>query len=147
MDIQNYDDNGIYLSTSLADIDPLNEGQYIIPANATTIPIPSYAQNEIPVFDGTSWSIEIDFRGTVYWDDDATKYHITDIGEAPPVWALYSEPVIPLPPPPTLDELYDLELQSFNVLKALIIALNDGTFVPGSNYTAAEGKTRIKSKM
>lgn len=34
-----------------------------------------------------------------------------------------------------------------NPLKGLIAALNDGTFVPGSSYTAAQVKAKIKAKM
>ena len=32
-------------------------------------------------------------------------------------------------------------------LKALVLALNDGSFVPGSNYTLPQIKTIIKSKL
>lgn len=33
------------------------------------------------------------------------------------------------------------------ILKALILALNDGTFVPNSNYTNSQIKNRIRSKL
>ena len=49
--------------------------------------------------------------------------------------------------PPTLDELYDNQLQQFALLKALALALNDGSFVPGSGYTGAQMKAIIKAKM
>jgi len=34
----------------------------------------------------------------------------------------------------------------FTGLKPLIMALNDGSFVPGSNYTDAQIKTKLKAK-
>ena len=57
------------------------------------------------------------------------------------------EPEDPPPPPQTLDEVYDQAIQNSKVLKAVILALNDGTFVPGSNYTNAQIKNRIKGKI
>lgn len=48
---------------------------------------------------------------------------------------------------PTLDQIYDETILTQRVLRALVLALNDGTFVPGSNYTGAQIKARIKSKM
>jgi len=35
----------------------------------------------------------------------------------------------------------------FNTLKPLLLALNDGSFIPGSNYTAAEIKAKLKAKL
>jgi hypothetical protein len=35
----------------------------------------------------------------------------------------------------------------FNSLKPLLLALNDGSFVPGSNYTEAQIKAKIKAKL
>ena len=51
------------------------------------------------------------------------------------------------PPPPTNDEIYDRTLQNEKLLKAVVLALNDGTFVPGSSVTNAALKTAIKAKM
>lgn len=53
--------------------------------------------------------------------------------------------------PPTQDELnseaYDQAILNNKIIKALIMALNDGSFVPGSNYTAEQIKTGIKNRM
>jgi len=35
----------------------------------------------------------------------------------------------------------------FEAIKALLLALNDGSFVPGSNYTPAQIKAKIKAKL
>ena len=51
------------------------------------------------------------------------------------------------PPEPTLDEIYDQLAQSQRLVRALVSALNDGTFVPGQNYNAAQIKSRIRSKL
>ncbi len=53
--------------------------------------------------------------------------------------------------PPTQDEindqLLDQTLLNGTVLRILIETLNDGTFVPGSNYTWAQIKNVIKTRM
>jgi len=53
--------------------------------------------------------------------------------------------------PPTQDEIndaiYESTLLNQKILKALIMALNDGTFVPGSNYTAEQIKNGIKRRI
>jgi len=50
-------------------------------------------------------------------------------------------------PLPTNEEIYDQVMQNSKVLKAIVLALNDGSFVPGSNYTTAQIKTGIKNRM
>lgn len=57
------------------------------------------------------------------------------------------DPADPAPTPPTLEEIYDQTLQNQQVLKAVVLALNDGTVVPGANVSNAVLKTAIKSKM
>lgn len=49
--------------------------------------------------------------------------------------------------PPTSSEIYDQTIQNSKVLKALVLAINDGTIVPGANVTPGALKTAIKSKM
>jgi hypothetical protein len=48
------------------------------------------------------------------------------------------------PPEPTIDEVYDIALQNNAILRKLILGLNDGTFVPGSNYTNQQIKNGLK---
>ena len=50
-------------------------------------------------------------------------------------------------PPPTLDEIYDRTIQTERVLKAVVLALNDGSFLPGLKKTNAQLKAIIKAKM
>jgi hypothetical protein len=52
-------DNHVYVGTSPADPDPLNPGNWLIPANATVIPVP----NPVPpgqraVFVGDGWMLQ-----------------------------------------------------------------------------------------
>lgn len=63
---------------------------------------------------------------------------------------VYAPPVRPLPPPLptlTLDQIYDAEMQTQRVLKAVVMALNDGSMPIGQNRTAAQLKAAIKAKM
>lgn len=51
MQIYNYDENGLYVGTGQADRSPLDEGEvYLIPARATTIPVPSEVPGQHPCF-------------------------------------------------------------------------------------------------
>lgn len=51
------------------------------------------------------------------------------------------------PPPPTNDELYDQNIQQNKVFKAYVLAVNDGSIVPGSNMTGAALKAAVTAKM
>lgn len=51
------------------------------------------------------------------------------------------------PDPITDDELFDKIILNQKVLKAVVLSLNDGTLVPGSNYTNAQIKAIIKANM
>lgn len=51
------------------------------------------------------------------------------------------------PDPLTNDELFDLILQGQKTLKAVVLCLNDGSFVPGTNYTNAQIKSIVTAKM
>ena len=56
------------------------------------------------------------------------------------------DPADPEPNPPTNDELLDSAMKN-RAVKALILTLNDGSFVPGSNYTPAKRRSILKAKM
>lgn len=53
----------------------------------------------------------------------------------------------PLPSGPTVDEIYDQTIKNERVLKAAVLALNDGTFVPGAALTGTKLKQIIRAKM
>lgn len=48
---------------------------------------------------------------------------------------------------PTNAEIFDKTIQNFKLIKGLVLSLNDGSFVAGSNYTNAQIKTIITAKM
>ncbi len=49
--------------------------------------------------------------------------------------------------PPTNDEIYDQVIQNQKVLKAYILAVNDGSIMPGSNMGNAQLKAAVKAHM
>ena len=54
--IFNYDNNGDFVGTSTADESPLEPGVYLIPANATTTPVPNVAPGKVARFSAGTWS-------------------------------------------------------------------------------------------
>jgi hypothetical protein len=56
------------------------------------------------------------------------------------------EPHVPLPQP-SLDDLYDRLVLQNRAFKAVVLALNDGSFPVGTNKTPAQLKAIIKAKM
>jgi hypothetical protein len=56
----------IYLGSSDADPSPLEPGVFLIPAYATELGPPTCTECKVPVFNGTSWDIADDCRGTYY---------------------------------------------------------------------------------
>lgn len=68
-----------------ARLDPIGNNP-LIPAFATTIEPPSTGDNEVAVFneETNEWSIQDDYRGTVYYDENGFPSNITNIGEDVP---------------------------------------------------------------
>jgi maltose-binding protein MalE len=64
-------------------------------------------------------------------------------------WAKTNSPdsADPAPPAATVEEIYDRAIQNQKLLKALILALNDGSFIPNSGLTNAALKNIIKAKL
>jgi hypothetical protein len=77
MKIYNYDpEYKIYLNSSASDESPLEPGVFLIPAYATKLEPPEYPEGTIPVFNGTSWDIIEDQRGTYYSTVNQEKVEI-----------------------------------------------------------------------
>jgi len=89
IDIYNYDDNGIYIGSSSAGLDPLASIEAghdvpLIPAKATITAPPAVIANQIQVFENGSWVIKPDYRGQVYHTNSNQKsVIIKTIGELP----------------------------------------------------------------
>lgn len=90
---------GEFMGESLADADPLDEGNWLIPANAYLDVPPLPGENKAVIRRGDGWDIVDDFRGTAYYTDGPKRYVIEDLGVAVPNGATTE------PPPPTLAEL------------------------------------------
>jgi len=50
-------DSGQLIGESIADADPLHEGQWLIPAHATTIEPPQTTDKQFSAFDGVNWMV------------------------------------------------------------------------------------------
>lgn len=85
-------ENGEYLGEGLADKDPMVEGNWLIPANATKVEHPEFSEGEIPVFVDGKWFISVDNRGVEYWLSDRSKHKITELGVSIPEYALFEDP-------------------------------------------------------
>jgi hypothetical protein len=55
MQIYNYDDEGFFVSESVADPDPLEEGNWLIPRNATTVAPITVASGSKAKFENGAW--------------------------------------------------------------------------------------------
>lgn len=95
---------GECLGQGVADPDPLQEGQWLIPAFATAVAPPHAGPNEAAVFDTATdrWSAVADFRGQTYWLADGSEHRISELGVSKPADALDAAPA---PPAPTDAEL------------------------------------------
>lgn len=96
MEIYNYSPlTGEYVVATQARPDPLDEGNFLIPANATTDAPPAFGDDEIPVWENGAWVVKPDFRGTKYWTVDGAfvvEGEVKEIGETVPDGAVLSDP-------------------------------------------------------
>ena len=99
-----------------------------------------------PAQDGVGFIVTLDDGTVLNVPDDFANRHRRALAE----WlddGNTLDPADPAPPPATLDEIYDQTILNQRVLKALALALNDGSFVPGDNLTNAALKAIVKAKM
>ncbi len=89
MNVYLYDpQTGAYQGSEAARTDPEETRAtgypvYLLPANATFVRPPNVGPNRIPVWTGSGWTNQIDFRGTRYWDETG-EHRISAIGQAVP---------------------------------------------------------------
>lgn len=103
-------------------------------------------QSAKPNQDATGFLITLDSGIVVHVPDDMSSRHRRLLQE----WLDAGntlDPADPLPTPPTNDEIYDQVIQAQKVLKAVVLSINDGTFVPGAGVTGAVLKAIIKANM
>jgi len=95
MNIYNYDSETFeYLNSSVADEDPVDAGDFLIPAFATIVEPLSASADEVAVFDPSSneWTLVPDFRGSEYWLADGSRHEINEVGVSLPQDALLAAP-------------------------------------------------------
>lgn len=107
MNVYKYNDNGEYIGTEKALLDPLETEQqekeiYLLPANATFTAPPAEKEGFARVWTGESWQEVEDHRGTKYWlpgEGYGTPAHeMKELGPLP-------EGATTTAPEKTLDEL------------------------------------------
>ena len=107
MNVYKYNDNGEYIGTEEALLDPLEtelqgENVYLLPANATFTAPPAEKEGFARVWTGESWQEVEDHRGTKYWlpgEGYGTPAHeMKELGSLP-------EGATTTAPEKTLDEL------------------------------------------
>ena len=73
---------------------------------------------------------------------EQVNYTPEEESEQDAVDAAYTPPM-----PLTSAEVYDQTMQNNKLLRALVLALNDGSLIPGANATGVQLKAVIKAKM
>lgn len=89
-------ETGEYAGQEHADTDPLQAGEFLVPAYATPAEPPEASESECAVFSGGRWSLVPDWRGHVYWLPDGSRHEITELGAEPPTEALDEAPPEPI---------------------------------------------------
>lgn len=94
MKIYNYNPvTGEFLSQGLADADPLEQDNWLIPANSTTEQPPSTQPKQVAVFSGNQWDVKPDHRGEIWFDAEGNEIKIDQIGIIPDTsWTLEKPP-------------------------------------------------------
>jgi len=94
MKIFNYDNiTGEFLSAGLADQDPLNDGQYLLPAHATFEPPPEVGVNQVACFKNGGWELLSDPRGE-YFDAVGNRVIIDNLLTTPTAGLTKEKPAL-----------------------------------------------------
>lgn len=107
--------SGAFVESGIADPDPLDAGNWLIPANATTTPPPSCRVGEWPKFDPESntWVCLPDHRGELWFNSESKPALITFLGDPTEVGFMKE-----LPPPPVTVQTFRFAVQSLLDAKA-----------------------------
>lgn len=127
MDIYHYlPPTNEYMGTGKADPDPLDKGEFLIPAHATTKKPLQPGENQTVVFNNDRWEIVSDYRNVTMWLDHETPWSAENVGEEPPVTATLERPA---PPEPAPEEKRDNTAQARQNLYRKVVdpLLNEAT--------------------
>lgn len=84
---------GQYLNSNLADEDPQHQGRWLIPAFATTTPLPEYSPLTWPFWQNKQWRLLPDYRGRIFYCiDNGTPKKIVAAGVTPEECGLTDQP-------------------------------------------------------
>lgn len=117
MNVYKYNDNGEYIGTEEALLDPLETEQqekevYLLPANATFTAPPAEKEGFARVWNGEAWQEVEDHRGTEYWlpgDKYGTPSHeMKELGTLP-------EGATLTPPEQTMEEVKKAKIAELKV--------------------------------
>lgn len=135
MNVYKYNDNGEYIGTEKALLDPLETEQqgeniYLLPANATFTAPPAEKEGFARVWNGEAWQEVEDHRGTEYWLPEdkfgAPAREMKELGALP-------EGATTTAPEKTLDELKADKLAEIDAWTAAKIT---GGFVSNASGAA-----------
>ncbi|MBB5040797.1 hypothetical protein [Shinella fusca] len=99
--------SGEYLSSSLADADPMESGRWVVPASATLVEPATTSEGFATVFVDGEWREVEDHRGETWWDEDGNPIDIEEIGDPAEQGLLAAKPI----QPPTLAD-YENAIQA-----------------------------------
>lgn len=133
MNVYKYDENGEYIGTEEALLDPLETEQqgkniYLLPTNATFTAPTEPQDGYTHVWNGKTWEQVEDNRGVEYWMPEdkfgAPAREMKELGALP-------EGAILIPPEKTFDELkqdaLNYQYQLYEAQKHAIAWINDGS--------------------
>jgi hypothetical protein len=105
MDIYHYHPETFeFVGAGKADADPLQAGNWLIPASATTVQ-PIAPQTGFAVcFDKGVWGYVEDHRGETWWNADGKEITISELGPIPADYENSPPPPPPAPEPIPLSE-------------------------------------------
>jgi len=119
MKIHNYHKlTGEYLSTVDARPDPLEMGQFLTPANATDVDLPTSQANKAPVFNGTGWDMVDDYRGEKYYDKTTGNIIKFELGNSPDASMQSTFPT-------SVQTALDEKQRVFEIKSAGLVLIND----------------------
>lgn len=73
-----------YLGSGIADESPLEPGQFLIPAHATTVEPPIIPAGQVAVFNGAGWNLLEDHRAEHLWSKaTGLPARVTELGPLP----------------------------------------------------------------
>lgn len=123
-----------YLGKDLADKDPMVKGNWLIPANATSVKPPEVQEHQAAVFSNDSWSVVPDYRGFEFWLQNGEHHVINELGIVPPEGHLTEKPE---PAPPTELELRQIAERNRVMAYADPITGSDKLFMEAIRKSAA----------